>query len=766
MGHWTAFWAGVVLALPFPVSAQAPALFPYIQQAPVEGPNVVVEELVRDVPPEQRAAEEAAADAAEAACDAGDLAGCTVLGAAYRDGVGRPINRFVAELLLRQACDGADAQGCRELGNWLVSATPQITRPFRAEARDYGLKMLGRSCNLDDFEACADLATAVLNGDDGVPGDAAAAAALRRRDCLRGGERSCRDLAAGLAGSGDEAARAEAAQLLAGQCRKGDAQACSDALPLLEADSPLAREIAALGCDAGSAAACGRWGDILFASASGPPETRQAALARFDRACTLDETRCLLPEQIRIRPMLAEGCAAGGQDDCIALARIYTGSPGSPLHSPFEGATLLGRACEAGAVAACGEAAGVLRGEGMPQGPDGDQRIAGWLDIACRAGSAPDCVDLGKHLIARRADRESRKRGYGLLIAICDGGDIYVCDDLDDIAADDPDAPLLAADSRFIPPLSEEQEAELAREAEAARKAVPVTVTCSHSEVTFRGVTYQDRFCVARAVKMIRGFLVPPGAAPWQALLWRPERMVGRRLDPSERLECGGALIATGWVITAAHCVVDKDKNPIVTRGYTIRLGVNDAYDAGEGDSYRILGLFPHRLYVEKGRVFDVALIRFDPDNGRAWPPQHVRTVPVDGRRRVPLALSGGMTAYAFGWGNTAFRGQNSQLLKGGKLALQDLPTCSKKTSTNRAYLAGSLLCASAPDKTQVCDGDSGGPLISYRSGRPILIGVVSAGTDCGQTGVPSRFTRLSVERVRGWIEDVLAGRVPAIVPR
>ncbi|WP_296722244.1 trypsin-like serine protease [Erythrobacter sp.] len=768
MGRLAALLAGLGLALAVPASAQQPIPFPYIQGIEIRGPHNLVENPESNVPAEQREAEQRIADTAEASCDAGDLQGCTALGRAFLEGVGRPLNRPVAELLLRQACDGADVEGCLVLGKWLVEPDRVIVESWQAEAYAYGIAMLGRACGLGDLGACSEQANAVEFGFKAAMGDLAAAVALRRQACASGSDRACRELAASLARSGEEAAGKEAIDLLERQCRKGDARGCEQIMPLIAQNAALAQNMADLGCRADSAASCFAYGEILFAADSGPPERREAALAQFDRACMLDEARCLLPEQIRIRPVLAESCGRGDQADCVALARIYSQTPDSLLHSPAEAATLLGSACEAGMIDVCAEAVGVLRGGDIPQGPEGNARIALWHDTACYAGSERDCVSLGKHLLASYSDRENRDHGYALLTRVCETGDMYACDDLDEIAQKDPDGPLLAADSRFIPPLSEEERAEIDRQIEQERAAsAKANVVCFSSTVVFRGVTYEDRVCTATARKVIRGFLVPPGAAPWQALLWRPERVPGRRqpLAPSERLECGGALIGSGWIVTAAHCVLDENKKPIITRDYTIRLGVTDAYST-QGVSYPILNVFPHESYIVKGSLFDIALIQFDHRSGGRWPPKDAKTIKLDGRRNIPLSLSGGMPVYAFGWGNTAFRGQNSQVLKGALLQLQDIPECQRKTATDRAFLLGSLLCASAEDKSQVCDGDSGGPLISYAGRGPTLIGVVSAGTDCGQTGVPTRFTRVSVSRVRDWIDRVLAGSVTPIRPR
>jgi secreted trypsin-like serine protease len=442
--------------------------------------------------------------------------------------------------------------------------------------------------------------------------------------------------------------------------------------------------------------------------------------------------------------------------DCRALAKIYGWGPDSPLYSPAEAAMMLGNACVAGMIETCSEAVNVLRSDDIPESPHSNASITLWHDTACGAGSQRDCVSLGEHLLDSYSDADHRARGYAVLIQVCESGDLYTCGDLDKRTSEDPDAPLLAADSRFMPPLTAEEEAAIARQIERERAAGNrATVTCVSSRVTFRGVTYDDRQCTARKVKVVRGRLTREGEAPWQALIWRPEQMNGHRLTTGQRVECGGALIRAGWVLTAAHCVIDAKRRLTLTPGYEVRLGVLDA-SKPDGVSYGIRQVYAHPRYHAGSRTFDIALVELETRRQvRVGTPQTIKLILLEGTTINQRAPQAGAPVYVFGWGHTAFRGQSSAQLKVAEMALEDGAKCNGDNSLIGSF-RGTILCAKAADRSQACDGDSGGPLVSYE-GRPTVIGVVSAGTECGRTGKATRYTRVSA--MRDWINKVLAGQ-------
>lgn len=749
---WLGAMLGLALALTAPAAAQEPVPSPYPE---VSYRNLRLAD--QNKPADRVAAEQAAADTAEASCDTGNLAGCAALGRAFMLGEGRPQNRPVAELLLRQACDGAEAAGCLALGKLLLSTNlPDII--------DEGTLILARACRLGNLEACAEEADAVEKGNSLAGSNREAADALRRTACDRGGASACRALGSALAGSDDPSRRAEGLRLLERQCRAGDGQACGRIASALQQETPpraaLAQEMLDLGCTAGVPYQCTELAELLFEQASGPPEGRAAALAAFDRACSLNDIFCYTPAAIRSRPRLADSCGRGVQVDCIALGRLYAES--SLLHSPAEALQLLGGACEAGQAEACRPAFGAL----TPRSPEEVAQAMHWLELGCTGGQDDDCHMLGEAFLSGTYFEPDKARGYAAFALACERGSTDSCETLDRYALFDPDVPMVTVDARYEPPRSPEEEAEIKRrkrEADEEAEEEAEAARCRRSEVLFRGVVHRDSICRSQSVvRVIRGRLALAGEAPWQALIWRPQRMNGRTLTTEQRVECGGALIREGWVLTAAHCVVDKKGRPLLTAGYEIRLGVLDASRL-DGISYGIRRVYVHNRYHRPSNTFDIALVELETRRMlRAGTPHQVKPIRLEGTTIGQRAPQAGAPVYVFGWGDTAFEGQSSKLLKAAKLALQDRATCD---SDNRLIgsFSGTILCAKAADRSQACDGDSGGPLVSYE-GVATVIGVVSAGKECGRHGDATRYTRVSA--MKEWIDDVFAGRVAAIAPR
>jgi TPR repeat protein len=728
----------------------------------------------RDKLPRIIAQQEAAAAAVQQACDGGDQAGCTALARAYLYGEGKPQSRKVAELLLRDGCTAGEAGACHELGKLLVSLR-------KLEAVYFGVEAFDRACQLGQLDACDEYASLIEQDMwAGTRVDPVAAAALREATCARGGAAACTTLATRqFEAENDPAARQAGKARLDALCSEGAVEACSVLITKRQQAAewgappdPELRELFDRGCRAGLADGCRQLGRAVFAESDGPPEGRSAAMALFRRACDLSDFQCDEEREIGMAPQLAAACTAGDQAQCAVLGQLYADSQGV-LHHPLAALPLLGGACDAGIVSACRSAADVLlidKAEQVPLNADDFAAAMRWRLSACEAEPV-DCQILGSDLIEGVRLPADRTQGYALISRACEADHEPACDELRRLAEKDPDAPMPLAASSVRPPMTEEEEkayyAEVFAERDVEEEAYRAQ-GCTTTTVTFRGTTYTETICNLQP-RALGGFMARVGEAPWQALIWRPEKIDGMTLGPRDRVVCGGTLVATGWVLTAAHCLIDQprgrggkryaiEKNP-----YRIRLGLMGLGEQ-EGNSYPILRVIRHWNYDPASLAFDIALIQYDPRKGqRGFGTFGAERIAIDRKSVRDRPVVAGRPVYAYGWGVTSIdTSKAAERLQGVKLLLRSDEECARVSTFTQGLRQNSVVCAAGPQNQQACFGDSGGPLVLYgsRKENPVLFGVVSGGWQCGTTAdrKPSQYVRIGHDLVQRWLAENLPG--------
>jgi TPR repeat protein len=673
-----------------------------------------------------------------AACDKGDARACKTAGDAYVSGDGVWPVPAIAYILYKEACDAGEGVGCRA---YIELTETGYGYPDGDREEEAGL--IEKACELGDLVACDRYANE-LQGQDLARSDA-----TLEKACTAGGDEACLSLGARLVASGRPEDNQRGIEMWDAMCRTSVVSACQ-AMVLLAKNKPEPDEARAalylhLSCYLESASDCVDMGDRAYRG-NGVAENRDLAMAYYDKACQIDPGYCEISETLRAMPALRRACRPDDAQACTELGRALSYSL-SPEFDRETALALLQSGCRQGLGDACLDAVEITRRNYSWNDPARSAPISEMLERGCEADNLDACFKLADALELGELGTTNVELSADLFNRLCDAGSLEACDRASKYAGSVPgDLPA---------PMPEMQ---------TSRWSFETEICLTQNEI-FRGKTYSHENC-PRTEKGIRSNRALRDEAPWQALLWRPEILNGIRLGVTQRVACGGTLIKTGWVLTAAHCLTDNKTN-IRTGGHRIRLGVfNPQVD--EGISYPILRTIPHPQYdASENYVFDIALIQYDPRAGRVGRASDADSV----RRRnaiTPVTLDPlevgqrkivtGMPAYSYGWGWTETeKSKSSNYLQIVTMEMKSETACTAQTKFVNE-MGDAALCVGGKNGAQMCYGDSGGPLVLYgnRGARAILIGVVSAGKQCGATGLPSQYTR--VAKVKSWIKKYVKG--------
>jgi len=229
--------------------------------------------------------------------------------------------------------------------------------------------------------------------------------------------------------------------------------------------------------------------------------------------------------------------------------------------------------------------------------------------------------------------------------------------------------------------------------------------------------------------KIVGGVESLAGDWPWSCSL----RLNGNHI-------CGGSLIASKWMVSAAHCVSGTVTNPAV---YTWACGIHSrTQSATYTQTFTTVAVTRHPSYNAQFIRNDIAIFEL---NKEAVYDNYVLPV------CIPHAGSTfeGQTSVATGWGSTVSGGSSAATHREVSMPVLNDTRCEERfDGTNNMIDPPTQICAGEDKQGKdTCQGDSGGPLVVKSGNHWQLIGLTSWGYGCGNGGV---YTRASA--FRSWI--------------
>nr|XP_051708504.1 serine protease 44 [Oryctolagus cuniculus] len=246
------------------------------------------------------------------------------------------------------------------------------------------------------------------------------------------------------------------------------------------------------------------------------------------------------------------------------------------------------------------------------------------------------------------------------------------------------------------------------------------------------------RACGNRTMKIVGGAPAPERRWPWQVSLQSKGDHV-----------CGGSLISSRWVLTAAHCILGYEDYTVKLGGHSLRPPSTNSVMVPVRD------IVIHQEFnsVSMSHDLALALLAFSVNFSLYIQPVCLPEKLVD--------VDSGTACWVTGWGRLAPNSWMPSPMELQEVEQDIIPynICNaqfqKELGLSSNIVRKGMICGYRHKGKSPCWGDSGGPLVCEFNETWIQVGIVSWGIACGKTFLPAVYTQVS--EYRDWIKTILS---------
>ena len=216
---------------------------------------------------------------------------------------------------------------------------------------------------------------------------------------------------------------------------------------------------------------------------------------------------------------------------------------------------------------------------------------------------------------------------------------------------------------------------------------------------------------------------------------------------------CGGTLVGTRYVVSAAHCFIDYDDKNIQSYNYVnVTLGATKRAGPQKCRRFTVPAeyvLHPDYAGRRTQRANDIAVLTLKHELDLCAFP-HIKPACLP---RSSLASFIGKSAVVTGWGTLEEGDERSpDHLQELTLRIRGKQNCGKYDYmvTESNFCAGDL-----KGGKDTCQGDSGGPLVAMdrkNNDAMTLVGVTSFGKGCARPGFPGVYADVPYFMANNWL--------------